>query len=586
MRRTSSWRRWPGLLTVLVPTVWILGIGESAALPTPPPSAPPEPDVRDPEASPAPAGPSAEEAGSAVVRAAHLPDDATLEQRGAVIGEIRIRAGDIFDLSREAENRALFRLANRLHRATRSQVIEQQLLFRTGDPYSRRLLEESERILRTKRYLYDARIEPVRYHGNRVDVEVVTRDVWTLRGAVSLGRSGGENNWRFEIQDVSFLGTGKDLTLRQLDSVDRSGTMLRYRDPNLLGTRGRMELEYSDNSDGRSQVVFAERPFYSLDARWAAGVHAFSEERIDPLYFRGELIDRIHHRQRFCELSGGLSRGLVAGRARRWRAGITYERDEFAVAEGHAAPAVLPEDRLLVYPWIEFESIEDAFLESMDLDQIHRTEDRYLGLRWRARLGVSSPAWGGDRSRLIFSTHLTDTFVLRADEMLELSVSGAGRWGRDGAENLLVGARGRYYRRNFGKHLFFASLSVDYAERLDGERQLLLGGDNGLRGYPLRYQDGDRRYLLTLEQRFYTDWYFFQLFHIGAAVFVDVGRAWFEGGASGVATGMLRDVGFGLRIGQSRSSRGTLTHIDVAFPLDGDDSIRRVQFLITTSESF
>ncbi|MCP4661912.1 MAG: hypothetical protein GY856_41440 [bacterium] len=49
---------------------------------------------------------------------------------------------------------------------------------------------------------------------------------------------------------------------------------------------------------------------------------------------------------------------------------------------------------------------------------------------------------------------------------------------------------------------------------------------------------------------------------------------------------MLKDVGFGLRIGQSRSGRGTLTHLDIAFPLDGDDSIRRVQFLIATSDSF
>ncbi|MCP4655096.1 MAG: hypothetical protein GY856_06710 [bacterium] len=579
--RATTWRRVAGLLTLLGSTAWTLGPGESAAQPNPPaPDA--APDAPASEASVA----EGSDADAAAVRSPHLPADAVLERRGAVIGEIRIRAGDIFDLTREAENRALYRLANRLHRSTRSEVIEQQLLFRTGDPYSRRLLDESERILRSKRYLYDAHIEPVRYHGNRVDVEVATRDVWTLRGAASLGRSGGENNWRFEIQDVSFLGTGKDLTLRQLRSVDRTGTMLRYRDPNLLGTRGRLEVEYSDNSDGQNRIVDAERPFYSLDTRWAAGLRASSRERIDPLYARGEITDRIGHRQTFCELSGGRSRGRVAGRVRRFRAGMTYLRDEFAVAEGYAPPYALPEDRLLVYPWIELESIDDAFLESMDLDQIHRTEDRHVGLRFRARLGFSSPAWGGDRNRFIFSTDLTDTFAPGPDQMLELSAAGAGRWGSEGAENVRVGARGRYYWRNFGKHLFFASLSVDYADQLDGERQLLLGGDSGLRGYPLRYQDGDRRYLLTLEQRFFTDWHLFELFHVGAAVFLDVGRAWFDGAPSGIDTGMLKDVGFGLRIGQSRSGRGTLTHLDIAFPLDGDDSIRRVQFLIATSDSF
>ena len=44
-------------------------------------------------------------------------------------------------------------------------------------------------------------------------------------------------------------------------------------------------------------------------------------------------------------------------------------------------------------------------------------------------------------------------------------------------------------------------------DALDPDMQLLIGGDNGLRGYPLRYEAGTSRALLTVEQRFYTDWY-------------------------------------------------------------------------------
>ncbi len=61
-------------------------------------------------------------------------------------------------------------------------------------------------------------------------------------------------------------------------------------------------------------------------------------------------------------------------------------------------------------------------------------------------------------------------------------------------------------------------------ERIDPENQVLLGGDNGLRGYPLRYQAGERRAILNVEQRFFTDWYPWRLFRVGYAVFVDVGR--------------------------------------------------------------
>ena len=74
---------------------------------------------------------------------------------------------------------------------------------------------------------------------------------------------------------------------------------------------------------------------------------------------------------------------------------------------------------------------------------------------------------------------------------------------------------------------------------------------------------------------------------IGAAVFFDAGAAWFAG-REGDPTelGLLRDVGFGLRLSSTRSSRGSMLHLDLAFPLDGDDSIESVQFLVKAKQRF
>jgi hemolysin activation/secretion protein len=154
----------------------------------------------------------------------------------------------------------------------------------------------------------------------------------------------------------------------------------------------------------------------------------------------------------------------------------------------------------------------------------------------------------------------------------------------DGGENLLAFGSGRFYWRDIGPHLFFGSLELGIGRNLDGENQILLGGDSGLRGYPLRYQSGDARALLTLEQRFFTGLYPFRLFFVGAAVFFDAGRTW-PGDGSGENLGWLRDVGVGLRLSSSRSGFGTVMHLDVAFPLDGDASIDSLQWLITTKQS-
>ena len=51
--------------------------------------------------------------------------------------------------------------------------------------------------------------------------------------------------------------------------------------------------------------------------------------------------------------------------------------------------------------------------------------------------------------------------------------------------------------------------------------------------------------------------------------------------------GTLKDAGFGLRIGNARTGLGNVIHLDVAFPFEtADGTIRRIQFLETTQQSF
>ena len=92
--------------------------------------------------------------------------------------------------------------------------------------------------------------------------------------------------------------------------------------------------------------------------------------------------------------------------------------------------------------------------------------------------------------------------------------------------------------------------------------------------------------MLTVERRYFTDWYPFRLARIGAAVFADVGRVWGENPLGNDDQGWLTDIGFGLRIAPTRGSSGKMVHIDIAFPLNGDDSIDDVQFLVEAKRGF
>jgi len=523
----------------------------------------------------------------AVRRVCPVPEVATLVAEGARVGAVHIRVGDIFDPDIEEEDRALFHFVNHLHINTRDGVVENLLLFSPGDVYDPRLIEESARLLRSERIFYDATIEPICYRDGRVDLVVEVRDVWTLIVGASFSRAGGKNGVRFELEDANFLGTGKDLSVAYKSDVDRSTSLVLYRDHNLLNTRVRLETWYADTSDGGFRVFDLRRPFFSLDSRWAAGVRVRLEERVDDLYTRGHVRDSFHHEQDFAEVFAGYSRGLVAGRSLRLLAGATFLEDRFAPVPEEAPPAALPGDRSLIYPWLGFEWVEDDFRRTYNLDQLSRTEDLHLGLYLSGRLGYSAAAFGADRDQAIFSLTGRDGFELGDSRLLLIRGNLSGRFDGGDSENLFGEVAARLYWRSFKRSLFFADVSVAGARNLDGENQLLLGGDSGLRGYPLRYQEGDRRFLITLEQRFYTSLHLFHVFRVGAAVFLDVGRTWFPGRPDlDDGGGLLKDVGIGLRIGSSRSGRGTLVHFDVAFPLDGDASISRVQWLITTKESF
>ena len=79
---------------------------------------------------------------------------------------------------------------------------------------------------------------------------------------------------------------------------------------------------------------------------------------------------------------------------------------------------------------------------------------------------------------------------------------------------------------------------------------------------------------------------------LGAAVFFDAGQAWFVDTLSQrdltliQQRRVLKDIGFGLRIASSRSARAGVLHLDVAFPLDGDRSLQRLQWLVSTGDTF
>jgi outer membrane protein assembly factor BamA len=520
-------------------------------------------------------------------RPADVPSDATLEAQGAIIGAIEFDTRQIFDVHDARENSGLYHFADQLHVRTKESTIRAQLLFRPGDRYRAQQLAETERNLRAVHYIYDAHVVPVKYAQGQVTVRVITKDVWTLSPGVSFGRSGGANSSSVDLSDSNLLGSGKSLALTHASNVDRRSTGVTLGDPNLLGSRWALASGVVNAGDGNARSFALAQPFYSLDTPWTATVKASQFDRTVSRYNRGDIVDQFKREEAYYELSGGVSSGLIVGWTRRVYAGVRYDRNLFTQVPGTRTPAVvLPPERTLSYPFIAGELLQDDYRKIGDQNQIGRTEDLYFGTHLYAEIGYSGTAFGANQNDLLITTSAAKGWQLSEHTQLFLANTVNSRVEGGSMRNFYADGTATYYWRWQPGCLFFAFLNGTTTHALDPDSQLLIGGDSGLRGYPLRYESGTSRGLLTLEQRFYTDWYPFRLARFGAAVFGDVGRTWGSGAIGNSDPGTLSDFGFGLRFGNTRSGLGNVLHIDVAFPLQGDRDISKAQLLVETKASY
>ncbi|MGA2364130.1 MAG: hypothetical protein ABSG12_01350 [Steroidobacteraceae bacterium] len=518
-----------------------------------------------------------------------LPSDEELEASGARIGEIRIETKQIFNLDDPKENNWLFRTVDRLHVRTHSSTIQAQLVFHSGDLYSRARLDESARNMRQNSpFLREPEIRPVRYHDGLVDILVVVHDVWTVQPSASFGRSGGKNNASVALTDDNFLGYGKFVEIGHSQSVDRSSSYAVWNDPNVWGTHWQDTLQYQNNSDGKAWNIGGSLPFYALETPYAGGGTTGNSKSVVTRYSLGNPFDAYAFDYRVTDLYFGQAPFISDAWTGRVLVGFRHDDSVFAPAVPPNLPllAPLPADRNLSYPYVRMQWVQNNFATTRNLDQIAFTEDLHFGLDASLGLGYSAPAFDADRKSFIADTEISYNMQIDARNYLFFYSRLYSRFEYGRMDDAIATGNASWFLTTSERSKLFVHISGDAGHNLDLDHYLEIGGDTGLRGYPLRYQNGDERVQATVEERLYTNWYLFRLLHVGGAAFFDMGRTW---GTTAVPTpqlGMLKDVGVGLRLGNARSAYGSIIHIDLATPLDARGSISKLQFLVSTQQTY
>lgn len=504
---------------------------------------------------------------------------------GKSIRNIDIVRFNVFDEKNPKENNAIYRWLNDLHIISTEQTVANDLLFKSQQTYNDTLLMESERILRHRKYIYDARIRPSLICDEFVDIEVATKDTWTITPGVSVSRSGGETSSKVSIAESNFLGSGKFISFAKANDNERTEYTLRFRDPNILGSRRKTAIEISENSDGHRQYIDFELPFFALDSKTSYGVSVEKEKRLDPIYLQEDKLFEIKHNLSHYNVFYGLSDGYIDDRTRRWRVGLTYQLDDLNGIENQPNRN---EHRRLLYPWVEYSFIENHFTKIQNYQSIKRTEDLNLGRNFRFKLGYSQRNIANDDSRIVvdFSSKNAMKF---GNKLYTGKASVKGYWNQTQgkAQGLHTQLSGAYYHFINPDWVFFTGIKANHVANPMPEKQLFLGGETGLRGYPVRFNEGDKNLLLTVEQRYYTDSYFLQLVRLATAFYFDVGRSWSpQLSQSPEHNRWYSSVGVGLRLTPSRVDANHVIHVDLATPLNERGNLDKIQFIVKVKQSF
>ncbi len=501
------------------------------------------------------------------------PSDA--EMKPFIISAINLDVNNIFDLNNPKESRKFHHLANAWHVTTKERIIKRELLFQVGNELDLRLLAETERLLRKKPYIKEATIVPTSVCGNKVTVLVKTKDNWTLTPGISYGRTAGINRYAFELQEKNLFGLGKSLEFKYKKGLDRIQKSIKYNDDNLFGTRNRLDVIYEDNSDGKLNFLNYYRPFFSLDSPVTWELRYYDNQRITPLYDFGIITGEIGQNRLTYTLNYGKLSKRTSDSVHRYLVGFTSDESDFFSSETYPN-SQLPNSRSYQYPWISYEFFTEDFVKRTNFNRMGRIEDISLGHHLFTKIGRSF-----SDSSLHFSFTYSKGLSRTQSDLILLDSSVTGIYDKQ-LLNTSMNVQLKWFHTQSDNRTFYSRILLNKNKNLFLENRQYLGGDTGLRGYPLRYLNGDNRLLLTLEQRFFYNWYPLKTFKFASAVFVDSGAAWNNNEEIKQTT----NIGIGLRLVPTRTSSGQIIHIDLAVPLNNRDTIDSWQLQLRAKHSF
>jgi hypothetical protein len=519
--------------------------------------------------------------------------------RGKRIRRIHIVNLNVFD-----DDARLLLWINAMRRATRDHVIARELLIAEGEPWQVETVEETRRNIEDPKFTSLVVIQPVRAverpgHAaagdDVVDLLVVTRDVWSLRPAVSFElQQGSLSALNLSLKESNFLGRRKAAQVRYEMALGSTSVGAIYEDPNIAGSRvlfegsayGVLARDTNELEGSRGELRLAY-PLWSLDRRWGASLSLTHDDTIARSFRGGELRrydapetpgdDALpwEYDHRALLVESELVHSMGRATLHRFAFGHELEVSRPSVLDNFPGDDtqraaferdVLPRSERTSALYGRYQLYEPRYSIYRDLDTFDLSEHRQIGPDIELRLSAGGAALGSEARFLRGRGRLGLSVDVAGDGMLPAPVEGDARLqGGELIDNELIA--GVYAASPRVADMLRLVARVDVMARIHetSNRFYELGGLTGLRGYPINHYAGRRQVRANLEAR--SKGLPAGLFRAGLVGFWDAGHA----ADSFDEISLRHDLGVGIRFLAPQLSR-SLFRIDYAVPLHGSDA--------------
>ena len=293
---------------------------------------------------------------------------------GKIIRSIKITTLDPFGYSdvdsTQVPTSFLTKSGNVLHLKSKNFTILNLLLIHKNQPLDSLLVKESERLVRSQRFISGVTSYFDLIAKDSVDVTIRVLDSWSLIPDFSSSTS--KSN--FSLTDRNFLGFGHEFSNSYSKSLtgSQNGYSGSYTIPSIYNTFIKTKISYQIDFDNNySKSINIERPFFSPYARWGAGINLGQNLNKSFLFNENKLLEIQNIKYNFQDYWAGHSYQIFKGNSE-------YNRTTNFIASARYFDKKIVEKPFLDKDSLNIYDKEKLYLVSFGISSRKFTQDKYI----------------------------------------------------------------------------------------------------------------------------------------------------------------------------------------------------------------